>query len=119
MITYRWLTPEEIQTLEPIFIENGGDLPDLKFSAFVGALTDEGQIVGFHALQLVPHAEPMWVDPEFRTKVNWREFQRQIESVLEGGEYYIFPGNERIAKLCKRGGMEEVQLKAFKKSVGT
>lgn len=118
MINYRWLSPEEAETLKPIFEEYDGDFPNLQLSAFYGAVNDQNEIVGFHVIQLVPHAEPQWVKEEYRGKVNWREFQRGIEEILRGGEYFIFPSNERIAKLCKRGGMEEVPLKAFKKMVG-
>lgn len=117
MIKYRWLTPEEAQTLKPIFDENDGAFPSPELSLFCGAINDDEEIIGFHVIQLVPHAEPMWVNPEYRAKVNWREFQKMIEGILQGGDYFIFPGDERIAKLCKRGGMEEVPLKAYKKSV--
>lgn len=121
VITYRWLSPDEAETLRTVFEENGGDMPRPDLSAIYGAFTDEGQLVGFHVLQLVPHAEPMWIHPEWRAKVNWRKFQEGIETLFDkqsGGEYYIFPGDERIAKLCKRGGMEEVPLKAYKKVIG-
>lgn len=121
MITYRWLEPQEVEGLRKVFEENGGELPDPRLSAIYGALNDEGRIVGFHCMVLVPHAEPMYIDPEYRAKVSWREFQRGIESIFDaaqGGSYYIFPGDERIAKLCKRGGMEEVPLKAWRKTVG-
>jgi len=118
MITYRWLEPQEVESLRAIFDVNGGELPDPKLSAIYGALNDEGKVVGFHVVQLVPHAEPMYVEPEYRAKVNWREFQRGVESVMQGVEYYIFPSDDRVAKLCKRGGMEEVPMRAFRKVAG-
>lgn len=118
MITYRWLEPEEIETLRPIFEDNGGELPSPQFSQIYGALNDAGKVVGFHVLQLIPHLEPMYIEPDYRAKVNWREFQRGIEAVISGVEYYIFPGNDRVANLCKRGKMEEVQTRAFKKVAG-
>jgi hypothetical protein len=118
-IEYRFLAPEEYEGLRPVFEENGGDLPSPQLSAIFAAFSED-KVVGFHVLQYVPHAEPMWVDPEFRGQVNWREFQRGIESLFdkeEGGSYYIFPSDERVAKMCKRGGMTQVELPAWRRDI--
>jgi|SRR5688572_27103858 len=120
MIKYRWLTQEEFPLLAPVFAEQDAALPNPLLSAVFAAFNDAEELVGFHVLQLVPHAEPMWIHPEYRAKVNWREFQRGIESLFdhaEGGTYFIFPGDERIAKLCKRGGMTEMPIKAWKREL--
>jgi hypothetical protein len=119
-IKYRFLNPDEFERLRPIFDENEGDLPNPMLTAIYAAFNDADEIVGFHCLQLVPHAEPMWIHPDYRAKVNWREFQNGIESLFEkaeGGSYYIFPSNERVAKMCKRGGMVEVEMKAYRRDL--
>lgn len=120
MIKYDWLLPSDFHTLEPIFQEYGGDLPDPNLSAIRVARNDEGRIVGFAVLQLIPHLEPMFIEEGYRAKVNWREFQTAIEGLFDkdrGGSYYIFPSDERIAKLCKRGGMVEVETKAWRRDL--
>jgi hypothetical protein len=118
-IEYRFLSPEEYVLVKEVFEEHEGDLPDPQLSAIYAAF-DGGRVVGFHVLQYVPHAEPMWINPDYRGQVNWREFQRGIESLFsasEGGSYYIFPSDERVAKMCKRGGMEEVPFKAWRREI--
>jgi len=64
----------------------------------------------------------MFIEPEYRAKVSWREFQKGIESIFDpeaGGQYFIFPSDDRVAKLCKRGGMKEMPQRAWRKVVGT
>ncbi len=119
-ISYRFLDPTEFHLIEPYFIEQEADLPNLALSTVYGAFTDSNELVGFHVLQLVPHAEPMMIHPDYRAKVSWKEFQKGIESLFDkeaGGSYYIFPSDERIAKLCKRGGMKECELKAYRRDL--
>jgi hypothetical protein len=118
-IEYRYLAPEEYESLRPVFEANDGDLPDPQMSA-IHAAFDGDEIVGFHVLQYVPHAEPMWIKDTHRGKVNWREFQRGVEKLFDkarGGSYYIFPSDERVAKMCKRGGMVECEFKAWRRDV--
>lgn len=118
-IIYRFLEKEEYGKLEGKFEEYGAKLPDPELSAIYAAF-DEETIVGFHVLQYVPHAEPMWIAEEYRGKVNWRQFQRGIEGLFDrnaGGSYYIFPADERVANLCRRGGMEELPIRAWKREI--
>ena len=96
-------------------------MPSPNLSAIAAAINDEGKVVGFHVVQLCPHAEPKWTDPEYRGKVSWRELQKLIESLFASGtpgQYFTFVDNDRMAKLCKRGGMEELPMRIFRKSVG-
>jgi hypothetical protein len=118
-IEYRYLTPDEYESLRPIFEENGGDLPDSQLSAIYAAFDDE-RIVGFQVLQYVPHAEPRWVAEDYRGRVSWREFQKGVEDLFDksqGGSYYVFPSDARISKLCKRGGMVECEFKAWRRDL--
>lgn len=118
-ITYRWLLPEEYDIIDPIIVANGGDTPDPSLSMVYGAFLGSS-LVGFHVLQFCAHAEPLWIDPEFRGRVSWREFQRGIESLFDraaGGVYYIFPESERVAKLCERGGMQRLPYPIYVKEV--
>lgn len=121
MITYKWLTlPTESDKINAVFIENGGDPPNPALSVVRVAENEVGEVVGLAVLQLVPHLEPVWIDPEYRAKVSWREFQTAIEGLFDkeaGGGYYTFASNPRVEKLCRRSGMVEVPLKAFRKEI--
>ena len=120
MIKYRWLAPNEFSLLVPVFAEYEAELPNPALSAVYGAFNDAQELVGFHVVQLMPHAEPMWIHPNYRAKVNWREFQKGVESLFDkdaGGCYFIFPSDDRVAKLCKRGGMTEIPIKAWKREL--
>src|SRR3954463_4159972 len=56
----RLLTPEEIQTLIPIFEGAGSTLPNPAISQIVGCV-ENGEVIAFLVLELKLHAEPMWI----------------------------------------------------------
>lgn len=114
---YRLLTPEEVLTLAPVFASYGVDTPSPELSAVAGAI-EGGVIVGFHVLQLVPHAEPIWISPEHRGKVDWRKLNEQLEApfaAVQAGEFYTFSDSPRVAAMLKKVGYEEMPYKVWRK----
>lgn len=68
--SYRFLSGVEYPILAGVFEACGfGPMPDPKLSAIVVAQDADGVIRGFFAMQLVPHAEPLWIDPDHRGKL--------------------------------------------------
>ena len=117
-VTYRFLEPQEFPLLAEVFAEYGGTIPDPNLSAINAAIVDD-KIVGFHVLQLIPHAEPIWIAKDYRGYVSWRTLQAGIESVFQGaGTYYSFSDRPEIEKLCKKAGMIEVPMKVWVKRLG-
>lgn len=114
----RILTQEEVQSLAPIFAEHGDVLPDPSTSFFVGSVAD-GKVVGFIAVQLKIHAEPMWLDSGaehlFRPLV--REVERVIVERCGSAEVYLFAPEGKITRLAEIAGMEKMPFNAMVKNV--
>jgi GNAT superfamily N-acetyltransferase len=69
----RVLEPQEYYLVEPL-IEEGATPLDPDYSRVIASIDqDSGKVVGFVALQLVLHAEPIVLAPEFRKQGLWRE----------------------------------------------
>jgi hypothetical protein len=116
-VEYRFLVPEEFELLRPVFEEAGGRLPAPAQAAIYAAIRNN-LIVGFHTVQLVPHAEPIWIAPEERGRVSWRRLQEGVESLFDtGGTYFAFSDNPRMEKLCYKAGMHKVPLQVWAKEI--
>ncbi len=102
----RELTVEEIQTLAPIFVENGTELPDLRTATFVGAVQDK-VVLGFVVLQAKLHAEPMWIQPG--QSQLFTPIVREAEKVIlrkAGPQYvYLFTPAGRITQMAASMGL--------------
>lgn len=99
---------------------NGGDVPSPNLGIVVGAFTDRDELVGYAVLQYILHLEPVYIEPEYRAKVSWKEFQKSLESVFDkdhGGSYYTLAEDERVGKLCKRAGMVELPMKVYRRDI--
>lgn len=68
-IVYRCIDPSEWARLIPLFNRRGFPLPHPKMSTAAVAEVAEGPMVGAWILQLVPHMEPLVVDPDWQGKV--------------------------------------------------
>ena len=64
-IDYRWLEPEEMGLIEPVLEKMNAISINREQSRVVGAFDGE-RLIGFFVMQLVPHLEPLYVDPDYR-----------------------------------------------------
>ena len=64
---YRFLNESEYPVLKQVFETQGfGPMPAPGLSAIAVAQDENGVIKGFLVMQLVPHAEPLWIAPDAR-----------------------------------------------------
>jgi hypothetical protein len=87
--------------------------PQLASAIVAYAGTD---MVGYVFCQLVPHAEPMEVKPEFRgTGLAEELADRMAKFMVEGNmpSYLVIAQNEFAAKLCEDRGMREVKGRVY------
>lgn len=64
-IEWRWLKGDELSAILPIVQSRGWMLPNTSLSLALAGF-DGDELVCFHVLQLIPHAEPMYVAPSHR-----------------------------------------------------
>lgn len=105
----RLLTPEEIQSIVPVFAEYGAPMPDPATSFIVGEVVRE-EVVSFLVVQLKVHAQPLWIKPGH--EASFRKIARVAErTCMErtggGFEVYVFAEPGKIAKMAESLGMKK------------
>jgi len=115
---YRLLTETEIQQIVPVFESMGATLPSPVLSTIVGAVKN-GRVVGFIVLQLVLHAEPMWIEPGHSEVFNGisRLAQDVVAEKCGGGRVYLFADAEKIARLSDINEFERVDTTVYTKYI--
>ena len=116
-VTFRTLRADEYEKLKPLLIESKWVLPYPDMSAVVvGEYQDK--IVCFTVTQLVPHAEPHWIDPEWRgsglSELMINEAVRMMENSGLHSWVVVAP-TEDAARLCRKQGMKEIPGTIFVK----
>lgn len=116
----RVLTEAEIEILKPIFAEQNADLPDPRFSFFVGSVTPQGEVTSFLVIQIKTHAQPMWIKPGhegiFRSLVHAAE--KVIQERTGGNVWvYLFAPEGKISRMAERAKMFLEPWKVYSKMV--
>ncbi len=115
-ITYRWLKKEEWGRIAGIFHEHGVEPPSEDIS-IVAVAEENGQIVGLLPLQLVAHAEPLWIAPGHEGKVSWKRLLAMIDAGVNKTvtQYYVFAPDSRIARMCELVGLDRLPWTIFQR----
>ncbi len=114
--TYRWLKKEEWGRIAAIFREHDVEPPSEEIS-IVAVAEENGRIVGLLPLQLVAHAEPLWIAPGHEGKVSWKRLLAMIDAGVRKTvtQYYIFSPDSRIARMCELVGLERLPWSVFRR----
>jgi hypothetical protein len=115
---YRLLRHDEWDRIAPIFEQQGHVVPHPEIANVAIAESADGQILGFLMLQMVLHAEPLWIDESERGKVSWKRLLGVLESLFEGPScYYVFAPDEHVARMAEAVGMEKLPYAVFQKEM--
>ncbi|HEY5990852.1 MAG TPA: hypothetical protein VIV12_31320 [Streptosporangiaceae bacterium] len=123
-MTYRLLPREEWGRLEALFDAKGLDkktIPSPDVAQCAVAEEDGERIVAFLFLQMVLHAEPIWIDSAERGRVKFTSLVSTVEALFspEGQHcYYAFVNTPVVEKMARHVGMQPVPFQVFKKEVG-
>jgi hypothetical protein len=117
MITYKWLDFDKITELDPYMIARG--LPTLNQSTTrVRAAYDGDTLVGFLVLQLFPHCEPLYVDPNYRgnnseiaNKLIDDMFSFMGDCSIRG--FISIAESPHAEKLCIERGLEKIEYPVY------
>lgn len=110
---YRFLNGPEYPILKDAFIAFfGSPMPDPRLSAIAVAQDENGVIKGFMVMQLIAHAEPLWIDQKARGDVNTEKLIEMVEKcAIDLGCRGIVTTESPIANantLCEINGMERI-----------
>ena len=117
LVTFRSLDKEEYLKLKPLLDQQGWTLPYPEMTAVIVA-EYQGEIVGFGVTQLVPHAEPMWVHPDWRNTGLAVMLNQKLVTLMESSglkAWIIVAPSAALAMYCRKMGLKEVPGTIFVK----
>ena len=115
-VTYRQISPDEWGRLQEIYRENGAELPEAERNTAIVAEV-AGRVVGMWGINLVIHAGPLWVDPEWRGKGVSDGMSKALDALVRplASGYLMFPSNAASERVARRIGLEEMNWKVFRR----
>ena len=106
MISYRWIDGDELSILEPVMSAKGWVPLNYPTSRALCAFHGE-KLVGFVVLQLYPHTEPLYVEPQYRGVGIAEELADQmvafINSIRARG-VMVVADHPSVIELCESRG---------------
>ena len=114
-VTVRLLPSDEYVRLLPLFFGTEGALPDPAISRIAVAEDSNGDIIGFFILQLVAHAEPIWVAEDYQRRGVAKMLIDEINALADaqGTPYFSFAEGGRVAELALKNGMQQLEYRVF------
>lgn len=107
-ITRKWISGDELDILAP-FIEARNWMPLNKpLTRARVAFDQEGRPVGFYLIKLLPHPEPIFVDPEWRGTGLAEDLAQDIHDILAdtpAGGVWFTAENPMTAKMAEDHGL--------------
>ncbi|HVZ39379.1 MAG TPA: GNAT family N-acetyltransferase [Candidatus Kapabacteria bacterium] len=117
-VTVRPLKPEEWHLLDPVFREQGGQMPHHECGARVLAAFDEDGLAGFWTLQPMWWAGPLWIRPDHRGSGLWRRLHNALDALFArspGTGYYSFTGEPKMETVLQELGYRDLPYKIWVK----
>jgi GNAT superfamily N-acetyltransferase len=125
-VTYEWVdgpdsggphpaTREEWEAIDARLVESGWMSLNRTLTRVLLAKRDR-EIVGFHVMQLLPHAEPLYVAPTERgTKLASELADRMVEFLKASNArgWMVLAGNAHTEKLCRERGMKKIASSVY------
>jgi GNAT superfamily N-acetyltransferase len=105
----RWMAIEEI-------LASRGWMSLNRNTTMVRLATEEGRIIGFLCLQLIPHTEPLYVDKAYRASgVAERLAEDMVKWLAESGArgFMLVADSPHAEKLAERYGMVKVDSPVY------
>lgn len=115
-VTKRWLSGDELDVLEPIIKARNWMPLNKPLTRAMVAFDADGQIVGFYVLKLLPHVEPLFVDPDWRGSGLADELADEMHKVLADtppGGVWLTAENPLTAKMAEYHGLVIVKSPVY------
>lgn len=116
-ITYTWIDGGALIALEPILAANGWTSLNGKTARALVA-HDGTKLAGFHILQMLPHAEPLYVAPEYRGTGVALELAARMDVFLEDiscRAFMVVADTPEAVHLCEAHGMKLITSPVYLK----
>ncbi len=119
-VEYRWLTDDEIETqVNPVLRAQGWmelNLNSTQPTCRVVGAVEDGRVVGFEVLQLIPAVGPTYVEPERRDGTISRELTAWMSEFLHeihARGWIVVADSPVTARLAERWGMRKLESPVY------
>lgn len=119
-IEKRWLQGEDLKVLAPVIHARGWGPFNPYLTRALCAFEKQGDgteaLVGFVVLQMIPHTEPLYVDPEHRGTGLAEELSEEIVAFLRENQvrgWIAIAESPHSAILCEKNGMNLVPFPVY------
>jgi hypothetical protein len=117
-LTYRLLQPFEYYLLAKEFDKRNAPLPQPHLSQVYAAF-DGDRLVAFWVLQAVLHAEPLWIDEEYRGNPGLAAgLLQRVEPYMRNETVMVLAESEEVEFMLQRLGFEKMPYPAYVKVRG-
>jgi len=109
-VTYRWLEPQELSRIDPVFAKRGWIRLSEHFSRVLVAERD-GEMAGFFCFQGLPFMGPMHIVESERGKGIAQDLVEQMLAWTDANNcrgFMVVADSPHTEKLCKAKGMTRV-----------
>lgn len=111
----RKLTPEEWGRVAPIFSKEFNESPPHAENATIVVAEDQGEIVAFGTVQMVPHIEPFWVKDSYRGRYLIPLVLNKIKALFPDlACAFAYTRSDRMSTLMEYFGMVPLDWKVFR-----
>lgn len=115
-LEFRWLEGGELTQLEPLLESRGHMSLNNNMARALCAFDTNGNIAAFHVLQMIPHAEPLYVNPTYRGTGLAEDLADRMVSFLRSCNargFMVVADNPASVKLCEQFGMRKVDSPVY------
>lgn len=109
---YFLLPNEERSKLAPVFEKQGVAIPPMSVIAIA---TNDSGIGGFLCLQPAMHAEPLWIDRQYRGKIDFRRLLKTVTQTMPARvPYYVFAPDAKIARMAEIAKLTDMKYSVWR-----
>lgn len=115
-VTMRWLDGDDLDALEPILKARGQMSLNPETSRAIAAYDSENKLIAFNVLQLVPHPEPLYVDPSWRGSGLAEELAEQMYNFLQVTDtrgFMLVADSPAAVRLAEAHGMRRIESPVY------
>lgn len=112
----RWLeAPQEIDEVDFLIVSRGWMPINHAMARILGTFDETGKMVGFLVVKMMPHIEPIYVDPEWRGSGVAEEMAEFMAKTITAppGSVFMVADNPLSAQLGRAHGMVKLETPVY------
>lgn len=115
-VTKTWLGGDELDILDPFIKARNWQPLNKALTRVRVAFDEQNRVVGFYCVKLLPHPEPIFVDPEWRGTGLAEDLAQDVHKALAdtpAGGVWFTAENPVSAQMAERHGLVQVKYPVY------